>query len=149
MHPIVVLEVDPGGGQEVEEGDLLHLLSPGQEPAAELPGIGGHQGTARLRPNGVVGDVAREASAGGALFGVGQVVPSPIRGAKVPDPRRRRLPHRLKACRGARRVGALEVVPVEPLAHVGQGENANEVWPAVPVGPDIIAVAGQSAQRLG
>ena len=34
MHPIMVLEVNPRSGQEVEEWHFLHLLSPCQEDAA-------------------------------------------------------------------------------------------------------------------
>ena len=149
MHPIVVLEVDPGGGQKIEEWHFLHPLSPGEEGAAQHSRIRCHQAIASLRTNDLVGNVAGEACARRSLFRVGRIVPGSIGGAEVFDTRRRRLFLRLKANQGSRRVGALEIVLVELIAHVGQGKNADEVWPAVPVCPHLVAVAGQSTQKTG
>ncbi len=74
--PVVVLELDPDRRQHVQERAprLVSSLAREQLPA-HLAGVRRHQARARLGADGGVGDVAREARAGGALHRVAEVVP--------------------------------------------------------------------------
>ena len=154
VDPVTVHELDPGGGKHVQERHLLHhwralaIHRPRQQLQADLTRVRRQQWLAEIRSHRSRVNIAQKARAGGALFRVGQVVPAAVGGAEVADAGRWRHALGRKADQGVGRVAGAQVVGVELVAHVGQCQDAQRLRPVVPIGPDRVAVAGQTTPGL-
>ena len=140
--PVVVLELDPGGREQVEERHLLHDRTVAVEPsgeqlAADGPRVRGQQRRVVVtgRSDRCVGDVAQEARARSALLRLVETVPRTVRRPEVGDPWRRGESVGDEADLGPRRVGGAQVVRHELLAHVGQHHRSRGEALAVPCRP--------------
>ncbi len=136
--PVVVHELDPHGGPEVQERHQLALAGGREEREAQLAHVHGARRRVGPRANGVeaalVADVAEEARVGRADHGVeatialaAHFVPTPVGRAPPARVIRRFLGRPVERGLGSVRIGAHEVVGEQRLAHVGELEDLDEL----------------------
>ena len=83
IDPVMILELDPCGRQQIEERHFFHLALAGQQAATDFARVWCHQPLAGFWMNRRHTHVAKEPRPRRAFFGVIQIIPTAICGSKM------------------------------------------------------------------